>query len=210
VLQVTNHKYPFGAAPSTAARVEERQCFSSMETLLEKRSEMLRKQEMLGSNALIQLLGVRTEGLSLVYEWEHVAHSIGSYVRERFGSESAEIREMASKFLLKKVTYELTVLMSYLAKMRIETELSPLTLGVTPAEKLKLYLSPRSKMGIRSELFLISHYTQAKERVIRELQAELELIRNDPLHPNFKATRPFFQGKMQTGSLAESVISSRR
>lgn len=115
---------------------------------------------------------------------------------------------MASKLLLKKVTYELTVLMSYLANMRIDTELSLLTLGVTPTEKLKLYLSPRSKMGIRSELFLISHYTQAKEQVLRELQAELELIGNDPLHPNFTATRPYFEGKMQAGSLAESVIST--
>jgi hypothetical protein len=138
-----------------------------------------------------------------------VAHSIGSYVRSRFGAESEEIREMASKLLLKKVTYELTVLMSYLAKMRIETELSLQTLGVTPAEKLKLYLNPRSKMGIRSELFLISNYTQAKERIIRELQAELELIRSDPLNPNFRATRPYFQGKMETGNLAESVISTR-
>jgi hypothetical protein len=115
---------------------------------------------------------------------------------------------MTSKLLLKKVTYELTVLMSYLAKMRIETELSPLTLGVTHAEKLKLYLSPRSKMGIRSELFLISHYGQAKEKVIRELQAELELIRNDPFNPNFKATKPYFEGKMQNNSLAESIIST--
>lgn len=140
---------------------------------MEKRSEMLRKQEMLSSPSLIRLLGVRTEGQSLVYEWEHVPHSIGSYVRLRFGAENAEIREMASKLLLKKVTYELTVLMSYLAKMRIETELSPLTLGVTSSEKLKLYLNPRSKMGIRSELFLISHYGQAKEKVLRQLQAEL-------------------------------------
>jgi hypothetical protein len=90
VLQVTNHKYPFGVNPSLSSlRVEETQSFSSKEAMLEKRSEMLRKQEMLSSPALIQLLGVRKEGVSLVYEWEYVPHSIGSYVRGRFGGESA-------------------------------------------------------------------------------------------------------------------------
>jgi hypothetical protein len=74
---------------------------------------------------------------------------------------------MTRTLLIKKVTYELTVLMSYLAKMRIETELSMLTLGISHNEKVKLYLNPRSKMGIKSELFLISQYGQAKERVLR-------------------------------------------
>ncbi len=45
------------------------------------------------------------------------------------------------------------------------------TLGITPDEKIKMYLSPRSKMGIRSEIFLISQYGQAKERILKELNA---------------------------------------
>lgn len=56
-------------------------------------------------------------------------------------------------------------------------------------------------MGIKSELFLISHYGQAKERILKELQAELDLIQNNPENPNFKATRPYFEGKMSHNPL---------
>ena len=57
---------------------------------------------------------------------------------------------MTQTLISKKLVYELTMLISYLGKMRIETELSPNTLGVSQDEKLKLYISPRSKMGIKT------------------------------------------------------------
>lgn len=42
------------------------------------------------------------------------------------------------------------MLISYLGKMKIEVELSVKNLGISSDEKLKLYVSPRSKMGIKS------------------------------------------------------------
>jgi hypothetical protein len=56
--------------------------------------------------------------------------------------------------------------------MRIEAEISLQNIGITHDEKLKIYLSPRTRMGIRTELFLLSQYRQAKERLLRELQTQ--------------------------------------
>ena len=57
---------------------------------------------------------------------------------------------MTKNLLSKKLNFELTMLISYLGKMKIETELSMQHLGMSEDEKLKLYVSPRSKMGIKS------------------------------------------------------------
>ena len=56
--------------------------------------------------------------------------------------------------------------------MRIEAEISLQNIGINHDEKLKIYLSPRTRMGIRTELFLLSQYRQAKERLLRELQTQ--------------------------------------
>jgi DNA-binding transcriptional regulator GbsR (MarR family) len=105
---------------------------------------------MITNPAIIGLLSVLKKGMSLLYEWQYVPHSISSYVRSKFNTANSDIWQMTRTLLVKKVTYELTILMSYLAKMKIETELSMHTLGISYDEKLKLYLNPRSKMGIRS------------------------------------------------------------
>lgn len=68
------------------------------------------------------------------------------------------------------------MLISYLGKMRIEVELSLATLGICENEKLKLYISPRSKMGIKAEIHLIVTYNQAKDRIIKEVQQVLQQI----------------------------------
>jgi hypothetical protein len=57
---------------------------------------------------------------------------------------------MTKNLLTKKLVYELTMLISYLGKMRIEAELNLKNLGINEEEKLKLYVSPRSKMGIKT------------------------------------------------------------
>jgi hypothetical protein len=80
---------------------------------------MLRKQEMITNSAIIHLLSITVDGNTLVYEWEYVPYSISSYIRSKFATENHDIWEMTKKLMLKKVTYEITVLMSYLAKMRI-------------------------------------------------------------------------------------------
>lgn len=92
---------------------------------------MLRKREMISNLAIISLLSISEKGMSLIYEWQYVPHSISSYVRSKYNAENGGIWEMTRKLLVKKVTYELTMLMSYLAKMRIETELSMQTLGIS-------------------------------------------------------------------------------
>ena len=69
---------------------------------------------------------------------------------------------MTKKLFLKKLGYELTLLIGYLAKMRIEIELCVANLGISWEEKLKVYVNPRSKMGTKAELQLIIVYNQAK------------------------------------------------
>lgn len=46
--------------------------------------------------------------------------------------------------------------------MKIETELATHQLGISKDDKLKLYISPKSKMGIKQEIQLIIVYNQNK------------------------------------------------
>jgi len=68
---------------------------------------------------------------------------------------------MTKKLFTKKVAFELTLLTSYLGKMKIEAELAIQHMGIKD-EKLKLYVSPKSKMGIKQEIQLIIVYNQNK------------------------------------------------
>lgn len=43
-------------------------------------------------------------------------------------------------------------------------------------EKLRIYISPRSKMGIKSEVQLIVVYNHSKDKIMKELQAIYERL----------------------------------
>lgn len=63
--------------------------------------------------------------------YEFVPHSIESYLRNKKYIQANDIWKMTKSLLVKKMAYELTMLISYLAKMKIETELSLDTIGIS-------------------------------------------------------------------------------
>jgi len=54
---------------------------------------------------------------------------------------------MSSKLFLKKITYEIAMLISYLIDMKIEIDISIDNMGLTHDEKLKVFMNHRCKMG---------------------------------------------------------------
>jgi hypothetical protein len=93
---------------------------------------------------------------------------------------------MSAKLFLKKISYELTLLISYLAHMKIEVDLSVDNLGLTEDEKLKLYMNARCKMGHKTELSLIAYYGHCKEKILSYIESEFNLIKQkEESPPNF-------------------------
>ncbi len=74
---------------------------------------------------------------------------------------------MTKKLLTKKINFELTLIINYLTKMKIDTELAFHHLGISREEKVKLYVSPKSKMGIKQELTLLLGYNHAKDKIMK-------------------------------------------
>ena len=58
-------------------------------------------------------------------------HSIDSYLRSKHEGQSKDIWAMTKKLVVKKLAYELTMLISYLGKMRIDVDLSIKNLGIS-------------------------------------------------------------------------------
>ncbi len=69
---------------------------------------------------------------------------------------------MSSKLFLKKMNYELAVLISYLINMKIEINLSVENIGFSQDEKMKVFMNAKCKMGNKNQLSLISLYNQRK------------------------------------------------
>ena len=67
---------------------------------------------------------------------------------------------------MKKISYELALLISYLIDMRIEIDLSVNTVGLTEDEKLKVFMNYRCKMGHKTEVSLIIYYNSRKEKIL--------------------------------------------
>jgi len=87
--------------------------------LREKKSEMLKKNDAITNAYIIKLLAVYQENLHLHYVYEYVPYTLTSYILMKYKTENKEIWEMTKKLFIKKITYELTILISYLAKMKI-------------------------------------------------------------------------------------------
>ena len=117
---------------------------------------------MVVNQSIIRMTCIVEQEKSLVYYYEFVEFSIGSYLKGKHDGQSKDIWAMTKKLILKKLAYELTMLISYLGKMKIEVDLCMNNLGISRDEKLKLYIGPRSKMGIKSEIQLFVVYNQAK------------------------------------------------
>ena len=54
---------------------------------------------------------------------------------------------MSTKLFLKKMSYELALLISYLVELRLEIDLSVGNIGLTEGEKVKVFMNYRCKMG---------------------------------------------------------------
>lgn len=109
---------------------------------------MVKKSHILkGSPFLIGLRKIYQNQLSLHYNYEYVPYSLANFIRVRFKRTKRELLEMSGKLFLKKISYELTMLISYLARSKIELDLSIRNLGLTEDEKLKVFMSSRCRMG---------------------------------------------------------------
>jgi len=80
---------------------------------------MLKKNDAITNAYIIKLLAVYQENLHLHYVYEYVPYTLTSYILMKYKTENKEIWEMTKKLFIKKITYELTILISYLAKMKI-------------------------------------------------------------------------------------------
>jgi len=69
---------------------------------------------------------------------------------------------MNAKLFAKKMSHELALVIYYLARMKIEVDLSIENLGITEDEKLKIYMHARCKMGHKTELSLLALYGHCK------------------------------------------------
>ena len=119
-LEVTNGKYPFGYGPTqNPPKVHELHKFTSESSLKEKKRQMIKKSEMVTNPSIIRLTGIAEQGLTLSYVYEFVPHSVESYLRSKRQIQPNDIWKMTKSLLVKKMAYELTMLISYLAKMRI-------------------------------------------------------------------------------------------
>lgn len=167
ILQVEGGCYPFDDrwGKGRCVRVQEAQQFSSLKDLLEKKGEMLKKRELLQSGYLIKLMKIYQEDLKLLYVYEHVPYSLPHYIQTHYRSDRNDIIDMSAKLFLKKLNYELTLLISELASLRIELELSTDTLAITEDEKLKVFMAPRCRMGHKAEIALLALYNSKKEKI---------------------------------------------
>ena len=69
---------------------------------------------------------------------------------------------MNAKLFYKKMSYELTLLISGLVDMKVEVELTVDNIGITDDEKLKIFMSSRCRIGHKTEVSLISYYGHCK------------------------------------------------
>lgn len=107
------------------------------------------------------MVKIYQEELTLHYVYEHVPYSLAAYVQKCGTSSPAN-----AKLALKRVSYELMMLISFLVNMKIEVELAPHNLGFTYDGKLKLFMHARCKMGHKTEVGLLANYNSCKEKIL--------------------------------------------
>jgi len=76
---------------------------------------------------------------------------------------------MSAKLFLKKISYDLTIVINYLVQAKIELELSLRNLGLSEDEKLKVFMHSRCRIGHKTELSLVALYAPAKEKILKHL-----------------------------------------
>lgn len=54
---------------------------------------------------------------------------------------------MSAKLFVKKISRELTMMISELARLKIELEVTEDTIGITEDEKIKVFMGPKCRMG---------------------------------------------------------------
>jgi hypothetical protein len=59
-----------------------------------------------------------------------VPYTLTSFLQMKLTTQTKDVWEMTKNLFLKKLTYELTMLIAYLAKMKIEVDLTPHNLGI--------------------------------------------------------------------------------
>lgn len=102
------------------------------------------------------MIKIYQEELNLHYVYEHVPYSLTAYVK-KCGASSTN-----AKLILKRVSYELMMLISFLVNTKIEVELAPHNLGFTYDGKLKIFMHAKCKMGTKTEVSLLANYNNCK------------------------------------------------
>lgn len=81
-LKVVDGLYPFGKS-TTPVRVQEVQTFSSLESLKEKKREVIMKADMVNHPAIIKVEDVTEAERKLIYSYEWVPHSLETYLTNK-------------------------------------------------------------------------------------------------------------------------------
>ena len=123
---------------------------------------MQKKRELLQSNYLIKLQKIYQDDLTLIYTYEHVPYSLGRYIKSHYNSDSSEVVEMSAKLFVKKISRELTMMISELARLKIELEVAEDSIGITEDEKIKVFMGPRCRMGHKTEIALLALYNSKR------------------------------------------------
>jgi len=186
VLQIKDGVYPFlGAMWGKEVRVEEEQEFTRASDLLEKKAEMLKKREIITSHNIIKLLKVYQAETSLRYVYEYVPFSLKNCISQQCKQE--EGLQANKTLFMKKLSCELTMLISEMARLRVDMELSTETIGLTEEERVKIYMPARCRMGNKSEIALLSLYRMKKEKILYFCEQEFARhLKNDEPSANFK------------------------
>ena len=192
VLQIENGIYPFGEGNSKEEEVKvvDIQTFRSLRQLQEKKNEMTKKGKLVESNYIIRITKIYQDEFSLHYIYEYVPYSLIGFIDKYYANKGKEILELNSKNFLKKISCELTMLISYLACMKIQLDLNINTLGITADQKVKVYMNSKCKMGHKMEIGLVAYYSQCKEKVMKCIDAYLNSmkkveVKQPKQHQNF-------------------------
>ena len=131
---------------------------------------MMKKCKLVTSVYLIKLVTICQEDLTLHYIYEHVPYSLPQYIHLHLTTGSPSILHMSRQLFLKKITYDIAMLINYLIEMNIEIDLSIHSLGLTADENLKVFMNHKCRMGHKTQLSLIAFYSSRKDTIISFLQ----------------------------------------
>jgi hypothetical protein len=87
---------------------------------------MGKKIKLLENNYVIKLLSTYQEDLTLHFTYEYIPFSLAKYLPRKL-----ESNPHCGRSLIKKISFDLTMMISFLASMRIELDLCVNNLGLT-------------------------------------------------------------------------------